>query len=165
MVLWCRKSSGFSRGASIYRGVTRWILHLIFHLKLCVCPFACSWLSIFFFMQSCRHHQHGRWQARIGRVAGNKDLYLGTFSEYTFCLHCVWPALQISLAVLICVDASWIDNASSWLIEMQSFCDAKLNDHHIHPFPNEHDLCTRTVTNRLTGRACDFFSFLKMKFK
>ncbi|KAK7406423.1 hypothetical protein VNO78_08047 [Psophocarpus tetragonolobus] len=44
-----KKSSGFSRGASMYRGVTR-------------------------------HHQHGRWQARIGRVAGNKDLYLGTFS-------------------------------------------------------------------------------------
>ncbi|KAL5213386.1 hypothetical protein ABZP36_024233 [Zizania latifolia] len=45
-----RNSSGFSRGASKYRGVTS------------------------------RHHQHGRWQARIGRVAGNKDLYLGTFS-------------------------------------------------------------------------------------
>ncbi|CAL5399177.1 unnamed protein product [Camellia sinensis] len=45
-----RKSSGFSRGASMYRGVTR-------------------------------HHQHGRWQARIGRVAGNKDLYLGTFMK------------------------------------------------------------------------------------
>ncbi|KAL6523375.1 hypothetical protein OROGR_016978 [Orobanche gracilis] len=45
-----RRSSGFSRGASIYRGVTR-------------------------------HHQHGRWQARIGRVAGNKDLYLGTFRD------------------------------------------------------------------------------------
>ncbi|KAG0482383.1 hypothetical protein HPP92_010467 [Vanilla planifolia] len=44
-----RNSSGFSRGASMYRGVTR-------------------------------HHQHGRWQARIGRVAGNKDLYLGTFT-------------------------------------------------------------------------------------
>ncbi|GKE57997.1 AP2-like ethylene-responsive transcription factor AIL6, partial [Tanacetum coccineum] len=43
-----RKSSGFSRGASIYRGVTR-------------------------------HHQQGRWQARIRRVARNKDLYLGTF--------------------------------------------------------------------------------------
>ncbi|KAK4770968.1 hypothetical protein SAY87_031500 [Trapa incisa] len=43
-----RKSSGFSRGASMYRGVTR-------------------------------HHQQGRWQSRIGRVAGNKDLYLGTF--------------------------------------------------------------------------------------
>nr|XP_034571071.1 AP2-like ethylene-responsive transcription factor CRL5 isoform X1 [Setaria viridis] len=48
-----RKSSGFSRGASIYRGVTS------------ICR---------------RHHQHGRWQARIGRVSGNKDLYLGTFS-------------------------------------------------------------------------------------
>uniref|UniRef100_D6MKL7 Transcription factor n=1 Tax=Lycoris longituba TaxID=272140 RepID=D6MKL7_9ASPA len=45
-----RNSSGFSRGASIYRGVIR-------------------------------HHQHGRWQARIGRVAGNKDLYLRTFSS------------------------------------------------------------------------------------
>lgn len=45
-----RNSSGFSRGASKYRGVTR-------------------------------HHQQGRWQARIGRVAGNKDLYLGTFSK------------------------------------------------------------------------------------
>ncbi|KAE9589675.1 putative transcription factor AP2-EREBP family [Lupinus albus] len=53
-----RKSSGFSRGASIYRGVTR-------------------------------HHQHGRWQARIGRVAGNKDLYLGTFGNkyITLLLH------------------------------------------------------------------------------
>ncbi|RWW07052.1 hypothetical protein GW17_00029589 [Ensete ventricosum] len=30
-----------------------------------------------------RHHQHGRWQARIGRVSGNKDLYLGTFSEFS----------------------------------------------------------------------------------
>nr|CAB3501515.1 unnamed protein product [Digitaria exilis] len=27
-----------------------------------------------------RHHQHGRWQSRIGRVAGNKDLYLGTYT-------------------------------------------------------------------------------------
>ncbi|CAL9163063.1 unnamed protein product [Musa hybrid cultivar] len=48
-----RKSSGFSRGASIY------------HIYMSPC---------------FRHHQHGRWQARIGRVAGNKDLYLGTFS-------------------------------------------------------------------------------------
>ncbi|RXH84613.1 hypothetical protein DVH24_032897 [Malus domestica] len=40
------KSSGFSRGASIDRRITR-----------------------------C--HQHGRWLARIGKVAGNKDLYLG----------------------------------------------------------------------------------------
>ena len=46
--------------------------------------------SVFFFLHFflakyyyslIRHHQHGRWQARIGRVAGNKDLYLGTFSK------------------------------------------------------------------------------------
>ncbi|KAJ7011564.1 LOW QUALITY PROTEIN: hypothetical protein NC653_001862 [Populus alba x Populus x berolinensis] len=36
-----RRSSGFSRGASVYRGVTR-------------------------------HHQHGRWQARIGRAHKRK---------------------------------------------------------------------------------------------
>ncbi|KAF8709909.1 hypothetical protein HU200_029624 [Digitaria exilis] len=47
-----RKSSGFSRGASIYRG-------------------------------------HGRWQARIGRVSGNKDLYLGTFSACS-------PSIELS---------------------------------------------------------------------
>ncbi|KAF8403846.1 hypothetical protein HHK36_011952 [Tetracentron sinense] len=45
-----RTSSGFARGASMYRGVTR-------------------------------HHYHGRWQSRIGRVAGVKDFYLGTFSD------------------------------------------------------------------------------------
>ena len=44
-----------------------------------------SFFIYFFLVESCdsliRHHQHGRWQARIGRVAGNKDLYLGTFSK------------------------------------------------------------------------------------
>uniref|UniRef100_A0A3N7GXC9 AP2/ERF domain-containing protein n=1 Tax=Populus trichocarpa TaxID=3694 RepID=A0A3N7GXC9_POPTR len=43
-----RKSSGFSRGVSKYRGVAR-------------------------------HHHNGRWEARIGRVQGNKYLYLGTY--------------------------------------------------------------------------------------
>ncbi|KAJ7560154.1 hypothetical protein O6H91_04G116400 [Diphasiastrum complanatum] len=44
-----RKSSGFSRGVSKYRGVAR-------------------------------HHQNGKWEARIGRVYGNKYLYLGTYN-------------------------------------------------------------------------------------
>eukprot|EP00899_Mesostigma_viride_P028140 jgi/Mesvir1/8510/Mv09808-RA.1 len=44
-----RRSSGFSRGASRFRGVTR-------------------------------HHNNGRWEARIGRVRGTKYLYLGTFA-------------------------------------------------------------------------------------
>lgn len=29
--------------------------------------------------KTCRHHHNGRWEARIGRVDGNKYLYLGTF--------------------------------------------------------------------------------------
>jgi len=29
----------------------------------------------------CRHHHNGRWEARIGRVFGNKYLYLGTYSK------------------------------------------------------------------------------------
>lgn len=41
-----RGSSGFSRGASRYRGVTK-------------------------------HHQPGKWEARIGRVAGNRYLVSG----------------------------------------------------------------------------------------
>nr|AGI62041.1 AP2-5 [Erycina pusilla] len=44
-----RRSNGFSRGVSKYRGVAR-------------------------------HHHNGRWEARIGRIHGNKYLYLGTFS-------------------------------------------------------------------------------------
>ncbi|XP_062196668.1 AP2-like ethylene-responsive transcription factor At1g16060 [Phragmites australis] len=44
-----RRSSGFSRGVSKYRGVAR-------------------------------HHNNGRWEARIGRVFGNKYLYLGTYA-------------------------------------------------------------------------------------
>lgn len=47
-----RKSSGFSRGVSKYRGVAR-------------------------------HHHNGRWEARIGRVFGNKYLYLGTYGNST----------------------------------------------------------------------------------
>ncbi|KAF9625499.1 hypothetical protein IFM89_023435 [Coptis chinensis] len=51
-----RKSSGFSRGVSKYRGVAR-------------------------------HHQNGRWEARIGRVFGNKYLYLGTYTPEPSFFH------------------------------------------------------------------------------
>lgn len=27
-----------------------------------------------------RHHQQGKWEARIGRIEGNKYLYLGTYT-------------------------------------------------------------------------------------
>ncbi|KAF3787256.1 AP2-like ethylene-responsive transcription factor [Nymphaea thermarum] len=29
-----------------------------------------------------RHHQNGKWQSRIGRISGNKDLYLGSFCKF-----------------------------------------------------------------------------------
>lgn len=48
-------------------------------LLLCLLFLTSFWLNL------GRHHQHGRWQARIGRVAGNKDLYLGTFSKFLPC--------------------------------------------------------------------------------
>ncbi|CAA2938121.1 AP2-like ethylene-responsive transcription factor At1g16060 [Olea europaea subsp. europaea] len=51
-----RRSSGFARGVSKYRGVAR-------------------------------HHHNGRWEARIGRVFGNKYLYLGTYSTQEEAAH------------------------------------------------------------------------------
>ncbi|THU66342.1 hypothetical protein C4D60_Mb05t13140 [Musa balbisiana] len=53
-----RKSSGFSRGVSKYRGVAR-------------------------------HHHNGRWEARIGRVSGNKYLYLGTYGKIIPPVFCI----------------------------------------------------------------------------
>ena len=89
-----------------YNVLLPWIIGLYHHVeKKCGQPLSILWCSILtptclnifsrhwelclticnFVMQRCyRHHQHGRWQARIGRVAGNKDLYLGTFSEYIY---------------------------------------------------------------------------------
>ncbi|XLS49476.1 hypothetical protein HN51_010153 [Arachis hypogaea] len=72
-----RKSSGFSRGASMYRGVTRSFL-IKFNLSNLYSVIITN--GVYYIVIIIRHHQHGRWQARIGRVAGNKDLYLGTFS-------------------------------------------------------------------------------------
>ncbi|XP_021911811.1 AP2-like ethylene-responsive transcription factor At1g16060 [Carica papaya] len=51
-----RRSNGFSRGVSKYRGVAR-------------------------------HHHNGRWEARIGRVFGNKYLYLGTYGTQEEAAH------------------------------------------------------------------------------
>jgi hypothetical protein len=53
-------------------------------------------------VDACRHHQHGRWQARIGRVSGNKDLYLGTFSTHpsTPIFFNFLPSLHLSAHLL-----------------------------------------------------------------
>ncbi|KNA04491.1 hypothetical protein SOVF_199270 [Spinacia oleracea] len=61
-----RSLDTFGQRTSIYRGVTRKSSGFSRGASI--------------YRGVTRHHQHGRWQARIGRVAGNKDLYLGTFS-------------------------------------------------------------------------------------
>ena len=74
----CRKSSGFARGVSKYRGVAR------YKIKLITSNFFMKFLGKFSKYNDgdkCRHHHNGRWEARIGRVSGNKYLYLGTYSE------------------------------------------------------------------------------------
>ncbi|KAK5776908.1 hypothetical protein PVK06_044873 [Gossypium arboreum] len=64
-----RRSSGFSRGVSRYRGVAR-------------------------------HHHNGRWEARIGRVFGNKYLYLGTYSEFFTAVLLNMPLLYVQLRLI-----------------------------------------------------------------
>ncbi|MBA0621143.1 hypothetical protein Godav_006792 [Gossypium davidsonii] len=64
-----RRSSGFSRGVSRYRGVAR-------------------------------HHHNGRWEARIGRVFGNKYLYLGTYSEFFTSMLLNMPLLYVQLRLI-----------------------------------------------------------------
>lgn len=135
--LFCRKSSGFSRGASIYRGVTRWtlLLALIFQLQSCF-SFSLYWCLSLLVHAIRRHHQHGRWQARIGRVAGNKDLYLGTFSESTYPLafastkQCRFLSYSIDL---LNMEALWIYNAkvlSNGMLLIEIQCK-KPHDGHI----------------------------------
>lgn len=41
-----------------------------------------------------RHHQQGRWEARIGRVHGNKYMYLGTFNRC--------PAASLCSVMIFC---------------------------------------------------------------
>ncbi|XP_059066643.1 AP2-like ethylene-responsive transcription factor PLT2 [Cryptomeria japonica] len=60
-----RSSDSFSRGTSAYRGVTR--IDQMYLYKSMI------WLG--------KCPSDGGWQARIGRVAGYKNLYLGTFDD------------------------------------------------------------------------------------
>lgn len=79
-----RRSSGFSRGVSKYRGVARfslspYTLELVLRKNHAIIVDSIT-RSNPNHPQFDRHHHNGRWEARIGRVLGNKYLYLGTFS-------------------------------------------------------------------------------------
>lgn len=71
--------------------------------------------EFYFCCNFSRHHQHGRWQARIGRVAGNKDLYLGTFSEFLWSLSFLgWNSLMILLSIVFTLFNNVWTNNKRW---------------------------------------------------
>ncbi|KAB5557023.1 hypothetical protein DKX38_007932 [Salix brachista] len=79
----------FGQRTSQYRGVTRLagsVTHWGYDME--------EKAARAYDLAALKHHQHGRWQARIGRVAGNKDLYLGTFSGYSNLLKCLMKQIS-----------------------------------------------------------------------
>ncbi|KAL4281523.1 hypothetical protein GQ457_03G045220 [Hibiscus cannabinus] len=102
-----RKSSGFSRGVSKYRGVAR-------------------------------HHHNGRWEARIGRVFGNKYLYLGTYATQEEAAT-AYDMAAIEYRGLNAVTNFHLSRYIKWLKPNQT-------DTGINPNPNT-DTNTSTVTN------------------
>ncbi|PHT79501.1 AP2-like ethylene-responsive transcription factor [Capsicum annuum] len=54
--------------------------YIIFFFFVCfISSILC--VTVFCITHICRHHHNGRWEARIGRVFGNKYLYLGTYAS------------------------------------------------------------------------------------
>ncbi|KAK6913223.1 AP2/ERF domain [Dillenia turbinata] len=103
------KSSGFSRGASKYRGVAR-------------------------------HHNNGRWEARIGRVFGNKYLYLGTYSTREEAAH-AYDLAAIEYSGADAVTNSDLSNYIRWLKPGANTLGASQepqanNESHQVPFPS-----------------------------
>ena len=106
VMIYCyRQSSCFSRGTSSYRGVTRcyscfaqWTdNHLVsfersnflFCLTREVLVVCCKFAT---FSNQCftNRRKDGKWQARIGRIGESrdtKDIYLGTFGEWSFVIY------------------------------------------------------------------------------
>ncbi|XP_072966713.1 AP2-like ethylene-responsive transcription factor At1g16060 [Typha angustifolia] len=93
-----RKSSGFSRGVSKYRGVAR-------------------------------HHHNGRWEARIGRVFGNKYLYLGTYSTQEEAAH-AYDIAAIEYRGINAVTNFDLSTYIRWLKPGASTVTNSIQDHH-----------------------------------
>ncbi|CAI9098599.1 OLC1v1035275C1 [Oldenlandia corymbosa var. corymbosa] len=99
-----RKSSGFSRGVSKYRGVAR-------------------------------HHHNGRWEARIGRVFGNKYLYLGTYATQEEAAI-AYDMAAIEYRGLNAVTNFDLSRYIKWLRPNSSATTAINTDAIVHPEPN-----------------------------
>ncbi|EEF33977.1 AP2-like ethylene-responsive transcription factor At1g16060 [Ricinus communis] len=99
-----RKSSGFSRGVSKYRGVAR-------------------------------HHHNGRWEARIGRVFGNKYLYLGTYATQEEAAT-AYDMAAIEYRGLNAVTNFDLSRYIKWLKPNPNDNIKNFNDQHHHPNPN-----------------------------
>ncbi|KAF2316975.1 hypothetical protein GH714_009327 [Hevea brasiliensis] len=99
-----RKSSGFSRGVSKYRGVAR-------------------------------HHHNGRWEARIGRVFGNKYLYLGTYATQEEAAT-AYDMAAIEYRGLNAVTNFDLSRYIKWLKPNQTDINNTNNNDPIHPNPN-----------------------------
>jgi len=105
--LYFRQSSCFSRGASAYRGVTRWLFITSFRNDMfhCLDP---QCLIICCGIRSTRR-KDGKWQARIGRVGesrDDKDIYLGTYGEQStslfYCFTSSSTVILIKNGALLC---------------------------------------------------------------
>ncbi|KAL8244984.1 hypothetical protein R6Q59_011242 [Mikania micrantha] len=111
-----RRSSGFSRGVSKYRGVAR-------------------------------HHHNGRWEARIGRVFGNKYLYLGTYSTQEEAAHAydiaaieyrgINAVTNFDLSTYIRWLRSGSDSASGTPSQSQDQPPPPAPSHHVNPLIEE----------------------------
>lgn len=55
---------------------------ILFYLFVCLLDYFNSEFDQRCTLSKNRHHHNGRWEARIGRVFGNKYLYLGTYSKF-----------------------------------------------------------------------------------
>ncbi|XP_051144157.1 AP2-like ethylene-responsive transcription factor At1g79700 [Andrographis paniculata] len=107
-----RRSSGFARGVSKYRGVAR-------------------------------HHHNGRWEARIGRVFGNKYLYLGTYGTQEEAAH-AYDIAAIEYRGINAVTNFDLSTYIRWLRPTTG------DDHHRKPSPQGYELGLSFDNNNAT---------------
>nr|GMC80531.1 Ethylene-responsive transcription factor WRI1 [Ipomoea batatas] len=72
-----------------------------------------------------RHHQNGRWEARIGLVYGSKYLYLGTFGMST--IHTILNSMSLSIIVVDVSNALELIELVSIILALDFFAEFAMN--------------------------------------